>query len=1001
MARPRRHGRVRLATTSSRGRDRQINLSGGTLNVEGGKINQSYLQGADGRLYEVSRALGDILYTGIYKGYEDKHARWGDNATRYFYNPLIAPKQRYEDGYTVGRDAGSLIIGTKSAVLEGDIVADVFTGNRQFEAPRPSLDGYYQSQTATARRGQLIVGQYTPKFDPQAATYDLLPLVDQVVFQGDYQPVADSIGLKDDLPEERASTLYLDAPGLNGFGLGGLLVAAVNAIDVESELSVSPGGTIDLYGPAVKVDADLAAPSGHVLLGNIRSGHVLAPADTSVKVGVTVGDGVTIDTRGLWTDLTANPGLAANLAYVDGGEVRIESTADVMLGQGSLIDVSSGAALRLDHSIVGGRGGSITLAAGENSQDTTPAKIVLGGTLRGYGVSSGGTLDIETGTSVGIGGDILRQDGILQGGERAATSLTALEDFIVPAGEALPADYTIVKNFALPGEVIGGAPQFSVDHPYVLPVDWTPPPASQMNTSYFLVASNGVEYREFWFEGDGAQNTVPAGTVIVAIRNAEVFPVNYVVPNNGIFPNGIPIVPSNVRLAAGTVAPVDASFKAGSVIQAGMTVPGNVRVRQPLIADTSLFQSGFSNYVVNGAQGVVVADGAHLSVTIPVFNVSSNVVADAAAGRMDPAATLWTPPLYQEDPFSRQLTQREGADIVLRANAGLVGMGNIDVGPGSSIQVDPGHSISLLANQQISVDGRLIAHGGSVTIGPAAEVFEPNVQPYDVTPTQSVYLGPRSLIDVSGTSVTAGDTRGHRYGLMKNGGTVDIAGSPGMFILMEPGARIDASGASMEIDTPTSRRGEYASTFVAGDGGTIGFASHAGIYLDGTITAASGGAGGMGGTLGLTLETSLYQASSAVPDSMRKPAELVITQRAADPDVPQGANADPSLLQYGYARIGVDQIEAGGFDNVSLFARDLITFDGDVALATDQSIRLLQGAIGNTSPDASVTLRAPYVLLSGRTDSRRQRMCHPSAPHSMPGPHRNRIRPRALSWMPI
>ncbi|WP_416384300.1 hypothetical protein, partial [Pseudomonas aeruginosa] len=25
----------------------------------------------------------------------------------YFYNPLIAPTQRYENGYSVGRDAGS------------------------------------------------------------------------------------------------------------------------------------------------------------------------------------------------------------------------------------------------------------------------------------------------------------------------------------------------------------------------------------------------------------------------------------------------------------------------------------------------------------------------------------------------------------------------------------------------------------------------------------------------------------------------------------------------------------------------------------------------------------------------------------------------------------------------------------------------------------------------------------------------------------------------------
>ncbi|MGT2493623.1 hypothetical protein ACU4GD_31840 [Cupriavidus basilensis] len=58
-----------------------INLSGGTLNVQTGYINQTWLKGADGRLFEVSRAPGDQLYTGLYRGFEDAHKRWGEKAT--------------------------------------------------------------------------------------------------------------------------------------------------------------------------------------------------------------------------------------------------------------------------------------------------------------------------------------------------------------------------------------------------------------------------------------------------------------------------------------------------------------------------------------------------------------------------------------------------------------------------------------------------------------------------------------------------------------------------------------------------------------------------------------------------------------------------------------------------------------------------------------------------------------------------------------------------------
>ena len=61
-----------------------INLSGGTLDVQDGYIRQSWLRGADGRLYDVSRAPGDLL-TGLYRA-SSRYQRWGDRP-RVFYNP--------------------------------------------------------------------------------------------------------------------------------------------------------------------------------------------------------------------------------------------------------------------------------------------------------------------------------------------------------------------------------------------------------------------------------------------------------------------------------------------------------------------------------------------------------------------------------------------------------------------------------------------------------------------------------------------------------------------------------------------------------------------------------------------------------------------------------------------------------------------------------------------------------------------------------------------------
>ena len=55
-----------------------INLSGGTLDVRAGTLQQTWLRGADGRLYVADKAPGDVLYTGVYQGYEQRSARWGE-----------------------------------------------------------------------------------------------------------------------------------------------------------------------------------------------------------------------------------------------------------------------------------------------------------------------------------------------------------------------------------------------------------------------------------------------------------------------------------------------------------------------------------------------------------------------------------------------------------------------------------------------------------------------------------------------------------------------------------------------------------------------------------------------------------------------------------------------------------------------------------------------------------------------------------------------------------
>jgi len=77
--------------------------------------------------------------------------------------------------------------------------------------------------------------------------------------------------------------------------------------------------------------------------------------------------------------------------------VSLRSTGNVSLGKGSLIDVSSGAAMGVDGEVAGGKGGNVTLAAGQNMGSGV---LSLDGSIRAHGVKGGGALNIENGTLV-------------------------------------------------------------------------------------------------------------------------------------------------------------------------------------------------------------------------------------------------------------------------------------------------------------------------------------------------------------------------------------------------------------------------------------------------------------------------------------------------------------------------------------------------------------------------------------------------------------------------
>ncbi|MBR2688369.1 MAG: filamentous hemagglutinin family protein, partial [Aquamicrobium sp.] len=371
-----------------------FDISGGSLKYESGAIRTTNFLGRDGRLYNIDNARADMVFYGLGQGHVREHARWG--FTEVWTGPFGRGREHvsWEAGYTVGRDAGQLVLSAPTAVFEGNILADVVTGTRQRQArPDGTTDGYKLGQTQVAKAGQLLVGSY--------GAQGRLDAHNSAIVIGDITGITKGLDTSAALPSTRNGTLWFDAGHLNAQKLGGLDIATRGKISIERDLTLADGGSLNLVAPIVDFKAGLTARSGSVSVSNIlKSDLTSAPPMVMTTAGglaqFTLHGGATIDTRGQWTNTLTDPADFSGLAHVDGGSVSFTSTQNVILASGSRIDVSSGATLFRNGTTKGGKGGDIAIEANvyTDLSGAPTGRLVLDAELRGYGFEGGGKLSV-------------------------------------------------------------------------------------------------------------------------------------------------------------------------------------------------------------------------------------------------------------------------------------------------------------------------------------------------------------------------------------------------------------------------------------------------------------------------------------------------------------------------------------------------------------------------------------------------------------------------------
>ncbi|MFY9349727.1 MAG: filamentous hemagglutinin family protein [Sphingobium sp.] len=928
-----------------------FDISGGSLDYAAGWVNSTRVLGEDGKLYDVGSAPAGMKMLAWGDAFVRKHERWGEAYTQVWSNPLGGARssRRWSDGYSVGRDAGTLILSAPTIVMDGDILAEAFNGERQSVGRADSsADGYKLGQDQVARAGALTIGNVN------AIGFDT-PLVSRVVV-GSFPAIDGEAGAP--LPADQEGTVLLDADLVNGYGLGALTIVSGDSITIEKTLTLADGGALNLVASEVAVDADITIRGGTVTATN--RAMVAAPGSTEKssvilfrdgKANFDLGSGATIDLAGVWSNERRDGRNALSLAHVDGGALSVRMVeGSVRLAEGSVVDLSSGAALLADGTIVGGRGGDLTLVANEARaglvSNPVGTDLVLNGIIHAQGVVGGGKLTLQSPSPVLFGENAVLESGVLEAGVELPADVVLAEAITLPAGATLPFDVTVEFSDLKPGVP---APQpLGMSQAVVIEADWTVP------GGIFRVRVNDSQNV---FPG----GVIPAGSTIFiqgSIAQGIVLPAD-------AFPHGIPVLPYSAEIKAGQIAPVDVAVAAGRVLARGSRFDQPIQFTAATRLDAGLLNSGFSDYDVTSHAGLVVSPGVELTVETPVLRPT---VGTFAAASNLPARSImesWTPPAFMENPETGRFDQRPGASLSLRGTS-------LELGTGARISVDPGQSVRLVAAQQMVVDGTIVAPGGDIAL-----LSEPVGTINAVAgnlPGQSIWVGENARLDAAGRAWTARDTLGRRYGVAQDGGAIrigledyarvggDLLDASRAMVIIREGAVLDASGASATIDVTSGSPSLSREISLVGDGGLIQIGSMTGIVNDGTMRAAAGGQGAAGGRLNLVLENDRLAARAVRTLTITK--AHVASGLAAD--AAPGTTLPESLV--GTARISAEDIEAGGFGSLDLWSRDVFEFDGNVDLSMRESLALRRGllSVSQATPQARVTLAAPHVLLAGK-----------------------------------
>lgn len=385
----------------------RFDVSGGVITYTGGPVATSQLIGADGKLYDIGEADPSRTYVGILNPmYRRADDRWG------FVDTARAPGiTGYHSGYVHGSDAGTVQFAAPSMVMNGILRADTVIGPYQRRPGQQPLGG------------QLIIGlpeglgSGLPNYRAPSVTFS---------------PEGALIAVGDDAPLPPQQTLLLPTDYLErGFTRTAIYSNGKITVPEQTPLDLAAGSSLTLRGNQVEILADISSAGGTISATSVNTVGVGPPQG---RAGVTVGEGVTLDVQGNWTNdeqaaLIDPFGRPTTSIRADGGSISLGITADnaeLVLGDQVQLLANAGAWRQRNGDVQAGDGGSITIDAGGVA---SALELGEGVSLQAFGVLGG------------KGGELSLTAPLIEVGDGATWSQAQRLDPLAPLEPALETEY--------------------------------------------------------------------------------------------------------------------------------------------------------------------------------------------------------------------------------------------------------------------------------------------------------------------------------------------------------------------------------------------------------------------------------------------------------------------------------------------------------------------------------------------------------------------------------